>query len=120
MKTILTVDDSPSIRQMTAFTLRGAGYDVLEACDGADGFEKARVRAVDLVLTDLNMPNVDGLTLIRRLRELPAYRTTPILVLTTEAGAAMKARGKEAGATGWLVKPFDPGLLLDVARRVLG
>jgi two-component system chemotaxis response regulator CheY len=119
-KTILAVDDSPSIRQMVAFTLTGAGYEVVEAVDGEDGFTKATSCNAHLVLTDQNMPNADGLTLIRRLRQLPAYRTTPILVLTTEAGDAMKAQGKAAGATGWIVKPFDPLKLLTVVKKVLG
>jgi two-component system, chemotaxis family, chemotaxis protein CheY len=119
-KTILAVDDSPSIRQMVAFTLTGAGYSVVEAVDGEDGFAKAASCNAHLVLTDQNMPNADGLTLIRRLRELPEYRSIPILVLTTEAGDAMKARGKAAGATGWIVKPFDPAMLLTVVKKVIG
>lgn len=119
MKTILTVDDSPSIRQMVSFTVRAAGYDCIDAVDGVDGLAKASARKVDLVLTDQNMPNMDGFTLIRSLRALPNYKTTPILMLTTENSAAMKARGKEAQATGWLVKPFDPDTLLSVLRKVL-
>jgi len=120
MKTILTVDDSPSIRQMVAFTLSGAGYNVVQAVDGVDGLTKARTTDADLVLTDQNMPNADGLTLIRGLRSLPKYAKTPILVLTTEAGDDMKAKGKAAGATGWIVKPFDPVTLLNVVKKVLG
>jgi two-component system chemotaxis response regulator CheY len=120
VRTILAVDDSASIRQMVAFTLKGAGYDVLEASDGQDGLEKARGRQVSLVLTDQNMPRMDGLTLIRSLRGLPEYRSVPILVLTTEAGQDMKDKGKAAGATGWLVKPFDPRRLVDVVRKVIG
>ncbi|MFO8003305.1 response regulator [Thioalkalivibrio sp.] len=119
-KTILTVDDSASIRQMVTFTLKGAGYAVTEAVDGQDGLDKARGGRFDLVFTDQNMPRMDGLTLIKSLRALPAYRSVPILMLTTEAGDAMKAQGRAAGATGWLVKPFDPQKLLEVVRKVIG
>jgi two-component system chemotaxis response regulator CheY len=119
-KTILAVDDSASIRQMVAFTLKGAGYDVVEAVDGQDGLDKARTKSVNLVLTDQNMPRMDGLTLIRSLRKLPQYATAPILMLTTEASDAMKAQGRQAGATGWLVKPFDPARLLEVVKKVIG
>ena len=119
-KTVLTVDDSASIRQMVAFTLKGAGYDVVEAADGQEGLDKAKGKPVNLVLTDQNMPKMDGLTLIKSLRELPQYAAVPILMLTTESGDAMKAQGKAAGATGWLVKPFDPARLLDVVKKVIG
>ena len=119
-KSILTVDDSASIRQMVGFTLKGAGYDITEAVDGKQGLEKAQSRRFDLILTDQNMPNMDGLTLIKSLRALPAYRSVPILVLTTEAGDNMKAQGKAAGATGWLVKPFDPQKLIEVVKKVIG
>lgn len=119
-KAILTVDDSASIRQMVKFTLKGAGYEVIEAVDGQDGLEKAKARQANLVLTDQNMPRVDGLSLIRSLRELPQYRSVPILVLTTESSEEMKQRGRAAGATGWLVKPFDPQRLIDVIRRLIG
>lgn len=119
-KTILTVDDSASIRQMVSFTLKGAGYGVLEAVDGADGLEKAKANNVNLVLTDQNMPKMDGLTLIKSLRGMPSYSAVPILMLTTESGDAMKAQGKAAGATGWLVKPFDPPKLLEVVKKVIG
>ncbi|SRR5258705_4392068 len=119
-KTILTVDDSASIRQMVTFTLKGAGYSVVEAVDGADGLEKAKANDVSLVLTDQNMPKMDGLTLIKSLRGMPQYKAVPILMLTTESGDAMKAEGKAAGATGWLVKPFDPPKLLEVVKKVVG
>lgn len=119
-RTILTVDDSVSIRRMVAFTLKSAGFSVLEALDGAEGLEKARSQVVDLVLTDQNMPRMDGISLVRALRGLPQYRATPILVLTTESGEAMKAQGRAAGATGWLVKPFNPQRLLEVVNKVLG
>jgi len=119
-KIILAVDDSASIRQMVTFTLKSAGYEVVEAVDGMDGLEKAKARSVNLILTDQNMPRMDGLTLIKNLRALPQYKTTPILMLTTESSDAMKAQGKAAGATGWLVKPFDPQKLLEVVKKVIG
>ncbi len=119
-KTVLAVDDSASIRQMVAFTLKSAGYQVVEATDGEDGLTKAKSAGVNLVLTDQNMPRMDGLTLIRSLRALPQYKAVPILMLTTESGDAMKAQGKAAGATGWLVKPFDPAKLVEVVKKVIG
>lgn len=119
-KTILAVDDSASIRQMVSFTLKSAGYDVVEAVDGQDGLDKAKSRSINLVLTDQNMPRMDGLTLIKSLRALPQYATTPILMLTTESSDAMKTQGRAAGATGWLVKPFDPQKLIEVVRKVIG
>ncbi len=119
-KTVLTVDDSASIRQMVAFTLKSAGYTVIEAADGQEGLDKAKANPVNLILTDQNMPKMDGLTLIKTLRGLPQHRTTPILMLTTESSDAMKAQGKAAGATGWLVKPFDPQKLLEVVKKVIG
>ena len=119
-KTVLTVDDSPSIRQMVAFTLKSAGYDVIEAGDGVDGLATAKSKSIDLFLTDQNMPRMDGLTLVKSLRELPQYKATPILMLTTESGDSMKSQGKAAGATGWLVKPFDPAKLLEVVKKVIG
>ena len=118
-KSILIVDDSASIRQMLGFTLRSAGYEVDEAVDGRDGLGKAQRKSYQLVFTDQNMPNMDGLTLIKSLREMPSYRTTPILMLTTEAADSMKQQGRAAGATGWLVKPFDPPKLLEVTKKVL-
>jgi len=119
-KTILAVDDSSSLRQMVAFTLKGKGYTVIEAADGEEGLAKARTQGVDLVLTDQNMPKMDGLTLVKNLRAMASYARTPILMLTTESGDDMKAKGKAAGATGWLVKPFDPPKLLEVVKKVLG
>ena len=119
MQSILAVDDSASMRQMVSFTLKGAGYNVIEAADGQEALEKARGATVDLVLTDQNMPKMDGISLVKSLRGLPSYAGTPILILTTESSDEMKARGKAAGATGWLVKPFDPARLLDVIKRVI-
>jgi two-component system chemotaxis response regulator CheY len=119
MHSILAVDDSASMRQMVAFTLKGAGYNVIEAADGQEAFEKAKGANVDLVLTDQNMPRMDGITLVKSLRSLPSYGRTPILILTTESSDEMKAKGKAAGATGWLVKPFDPNKLLEVIEKVI-
>lgn len=118
-KVILTVDDSASVRQMVRFTLAGAGYTVIEAVDGADALNKLN-GGVDLIITDLNMPNLDGIGLIRRVRANPACRGTPILMLTTESQDAKKAEGKSAGATGWIVKPFAAPQLVAVVKRVLG
>ena len=118
-KSILIVDDSASIRQMLGFTLRSAGYEGDEAVDGRGGLGKAQRKTYNLVFTDQNMPNMDGLTLIKSLRELPSYRAVPILMLTTEAADSMKLQGREAGASGWLVKPFDPPKLLEVTKKVL-
>ena len=118
-KTILSVDDSPSIRQMVSFTLKAAGYTVIEAVDGNDGLNKARGAAVDLVLTDQNMPGMDGLTMIKALRALPAYKSKPILMLTTESSDDMKSKGKAAGASGWIVKPFSPPDLLNAVKRMV-
>ncbi|KAF1067650.1 MAG: Chemotaxis protein CheY [Pseudomonas citronellolis] len=118
-KQILIVDDSASIRQMLSFTLKSAGYEVDEAVDGKDGLGKAQRKSYGLVFTDQNMPNMDGLSLIRNLRDMAGYRSVPILMLTTESSDAMKQQGKSAGATGWLVKPFDPPKLLEVTRKVL-
>ena len=119
-KKILTVDDSGSLRQMVAFSLKSAGYEVIEAVDGVDGLDKAKTNAVDLVLTDQNMPRMDGLGLIRELRSMATYQQVPILMLTTESSDEMKSQGRAAGATGWLVKPFDPQRLIDVVKKVIG
>lgn len=119
-KTVLTVDDSGSLRQMVTFVLKDAGYDVVEAIDGQDGLAKARSHHVDLVLTDQNMPGMDGLGLIRELRTMKNYKTVPILMLTTETGDDIKAQGRAAGATGWIVKPFDPARLTEVVRKLIG
>jgi two-component system chemotaxis response regulator CheY len=119
-KTVLAVDDSASIRQMVAFTLKGAGYEVTEAVDGQDGLDKAKAKTYNLILSDQNMPRMDGLTLIKSLRALAQYKTVPILMLTTESSDAMKQQGRAAGATGWLVKPFDPQKLVEVVKKVIG
>lgn len=119
MPSILAVDDSASMRKMVAFTLTGAGYQVTEAVDGQDALEKAQNQTFDLVLTDQNMPRLDGLGLTRKLREHPAFANTPILILTTESSDEMKQQGRAAGATGWLVKPFDPNRLIQVIQKVI-
>jgi two-component system chemotaxis response regulator CheY len=120
MKSILTVDDSPSIRQMVRLVLSQAGYEVTEASDGADGLEKAKTQPFQLVVTDLNMPRMDGLGLIRELRALPAYRGVPIVFLTTESDGGLKQQAKAAGATGWMTKPFQKEQLLAIAGKFLG
>ena len=116
---ILTVDDSSTMRQMITFTLKGAGFDVLEAGDGLEALEVAKGKKLSLVITDVNKPRMDGITLVQRLRTLPEFKFTPILVLTTESDASMKQKGKDAGATGWIVKPFSPEKLLDVVNKVI-
>lgn len=119
MASILAVDDSASMRQMVSFTLKGAGYDVIEAVDGVDALTKAQSNKFDLVVTDVNMPNKDGIALIQDLRGLPAYKFTPMLMLTTESSMDKKQLGKSAGATGWIVKPFNPDQLLKTVKKVL-
>lgn len=116
---ILAVDDSASMRQMVRYTLESAGYTVVQAADGVEALELAQTRGADLVLTDVNMPRMDGLTLVRELRALDTYKFTPMLVLTTESGQDIKKRGKEAGATGWIVKPFHPEQLLATIAKVI-
>lgn len=117
---ILTVDDSPSLRMAIRIALTGAGYAVTEAGDGIEGLGKASGAKFDMIITDLNMPNMDGLTMIRELRKDPAQCGTPIIFLTTESDASVKQEAKAAGATGWLVKPFVPEQLIKIARKVLG
>jgi len=119
MHTILAVDDSASMRKMVSFTLAGAGFNVVEAVDGMDAYEKAQGQTFSLVLTDQNMPRLDGIGLTRKLREHPNFQSTPILILTTESSDQMKQAGRAAGATGWLVKPFDPNRLIEVINKVI-
>lgn len=120
MATILAVDDSASMRQMVSFTLKGAGHEVLEASDGSQALEIAQSKSgIDLVLSDINMPVMDGISLIKHLRALPNYKFTPILMLTTESSSDKKGEGKAAGATGWIVKPFNPEQLLATIGKVL-
>jgi two-component system, chemotaxis family, chemotaxis protein CheY len=119
MRRILTVDDSASVRQMVGFTLRKAGYEVVEAVDGKDGLGKVGGGKFDLIVTDLNMPNMDGIQLIAAVRKLPGYAFIPILMLTTESQAEKKDAGRKAGATGWIVKPFDADQLIAVVQKLV-
>lgn len=119
MKKILTVDDSASMRAMVVFTLRGEGFDVTEAVNGKEGLDKAKAGNFDLIISDVNMPIMNGLEFVTNVRQEANYRFTPILMLTTESGNDLKQMGKSAGATGWIVKPFDPQKLIAVVRKVL-
>ena len=116
----MIVDDSASMRQMIMFTLTSAGYEVVEASDGMDALKKLNDRMVHLIIADVNMPNMDGIELIRKIRDLKEYKFIPIIVLTTESQVTLKEEGKSAGATGWIVKPFTQSQLLQVIKRVLG
>ncbi len=120
MAKILAVDDSASMRQMVSFTLKGAGYEVVEAVDGVDALAKAKGVKLDLVISDVNMPNMDGITLIKELRAIADFKFIPMLMLTTESTGEKKQEGKAAGATGWIVKPFNPDQLLATVKKVLG
>lgn len=117
-KTVLTVDDSRTMRDMLLLALEGAGYTVIQAVDGVDGLETLAAKGADVVITDINMPRMDGFGFIKGMRANPDHRTTPVLVLTTESDAEKKQRARAAGATGWIVKPFDPVKLVDAVRRV--
>jgi two-component system chemotaxis response regulator CheY len=119
-KKIMTVDDASTIRRLVSFTLRGGGYEVFEAEDGEDALRVLSGQTVDLVITDINMPRMDGIELVRRLRALPAFAKTPILLLTTESDPGKKQQGREAGATGWITKPFQPDQLLAAVAKVTG
>lgn len=119
MSQVLIVDDSHSIRELLSSVLRKAGFDVTSANDGKAGLQSAKKASYDLVITDVNMPEMDGIELLGNLRKLPEYTFKPILILTTEFSQEMKQKGKEAGATGWLVKPFDPEKLIEVISRIL-
>ncbi len=115
---ILAVDDSRTMRDMVTFTLKRAGFEVIEAQDGVDALEKCESAAFDLVITDVNMPNMDGITFIRKLREQDRFKGMPVLILTTESEDSKRQEGRSAGATGWIVKPFDPEKLLQVVNKV--
>lgn len=119
MQSILVADDSVSMRKMVTCTLQEAGFAVVQAQDGQDAYEKAQQHRIDLILTDQNMPRQDGLGLTRKLRQHPRFQFIPILILTTESSDPMKQAGRSAGATGWLVKPFDPAVLIEVVRKVM-
>ena len=118
-KSALVVDDSKTMRDMVSFTLKKEGFQVTEAADGMEAQSVATTASFDLIISDVNMPRMDGITLTKNLRSMSQFRATPILILTTEADATKKAAGKGAGATGWIVKPFDPDQLLGVVRRVV-
>lgn len=117
-KKVLAVDDSKTMRNMISFTLSGAGYDVVEANDGQEALDIVGSQDFDLIITDINMPNMDGITLLKKLRADGKFSSTPILILTTESGTDKKDEGRSAGATGWIVKPFDPDKLLQVVGKV--
>jgi len=118
-KTILVVDDSASLRQVVAIALKGAGYDVIEGCDGVDGLSKLDGKKIHLIVSDVNMPNMDGLTMVQKIKEIPAYKFTPIVMLTTEAGADKKEIGKAAGVKAWMVKPFKPDQMIDAVSKLI-
>jgi two-component system chemotaxis response regulator CheY len=120
VKTIMAVDDSASVRQMVSFTLKEAGYEVIEACDGKDALSKIDGSILNLIVTDLNMPNMDGIELIRNVRANPQHKFVPIIMLTTESQNEKKLEGKSVGATGWIVKPFKPERLIAVIKKVIG
>ncbi len=117
-KIILTVDDSRTIRDMLSFTLRNAGFEVLEACDGLEGLNILKDKIPALIISDVNMPNMNGLDFVKAVREMPTFKHTPILMLTTEESDEKKRISREAGATGWIVKPFDPDKLIQVVNKV--
>jgi len=117
-KTIMVVDDSSSIRQVVSIALKGAGYDVIEACDGMDALSKLNGQKIHLIVSDVNMPNLDGIGLVKEVKKNPNYKFTPIMMLTTESGDSKKQEGKDAGAKGWLVKPFQPPALLSAVAKL--
>lgn len=118
-KTILIVDDSASLRQVVSIALRGAGYDVIEARDGVDALGKLNGQKIHLIVSDINMPNMDGISFVKAAKALPAYRFTPIVMLTTESQAEKKAQAQAAGAKAWVLKPFNPTQLLSVAQKLI-
>ena len=118
-KTILIVDDSTSLRQVVGIALKGAGYEVIEGCDGKDALTKLDGRKIHLIISDVNMPNMDGISFEKALKQIPAYKFTPVIMLTTEAGDDLKQQGREAGAKAWIVKPFQPQTLLDAVAKLI-
>jgi len=118
-KTILVVDDSASLRQVVSIALKGGGYDVIEACDGQDALGKLNGRKINLIISDVNMPVMDGITFVTELKKLPEHRFTPVIMLTTEAGDSMKQRGQAAGAKAWVVKPFQPAQMLTAVTKLV-
>ncbi len=118
-KTIMIVDDSASLRQVMAIGLKGAGYDVIEACDGKDALGKLDGKKIHLIISDVNMPNMDGITFLKAAKQLPAYKFTPVIMLTTEAGDSKKAEGQAAGAKAWVIKPFQPAQMLAAVSKLI-
>ena len=118
-KTIMIVDDSASFRQVVGIALKGAGYDVIEACDGKDALAKLDGKKIHLIISDVNMPNMDGISFVKAAKQLPAYKFTPVIMLTTEAGDAKKAEGQAAGAKAWVVKPFQPAQMLAAVTKLI-
>jgi two-component system chemotaxis response regulator CheY len=118
-KTIMIVDDSASLRQVVSISLRSAGYDVLEGADGADALKKLTGQKVHLIISDVNMPNMDGISLVKEIKKLPAYKFTPVVMLTTESADAKKSEGQAAGAKAWMLKPFNPPQLLAVVQKLV-
>jgi len=118
-KTIMIVDDSASLRQVVGISLRSAGYDVLEGCDGVDALKKLTGQKVHLIISDVNMPNMDGITLVQEIKKLASYKFTPIVMLTTESADSKKAAGQAAGAKAWVLKPFNPPQLLNVVQKLV-
>ncbi len=118
-KTIMIVDDSTSLRQVVGIALKGAGYDVIEACDGCDALAKLTGQKVHLIISDVNMPNMDGISLVKEIKKHPNYKFTPVMMLTTESQEAKKAEGQAAGAKAWVVKPFQPPQMLDAVSRLV-
>ncbi len=118
-KTILVVDDSASIRQVVGIALKGAGYEVVEACDGKDAMGKLDGRKIHLIISDVNMPNMDGISLVKQVKANPTYKFTPIIMLTTESGDSKKQEGQAAGAKAWVVKPFQPAQMLSAVSKLV-
>ncbi len=118
-KTILIVDDSSSVRQVVGITLRGAGYEVVEGCDGKDGLSKLDGRKIHLIVSDVNMPNMDGISFVKQVKTLASYRFTPVIMLTTESADEKKREGQAAGAKAWVVKPFKPEVLLNAVQKLI-
>ena len=117
-KAILIVDDSASVRQVVSIALKGAGYDVIEGCDGKDALTKLNGQKIHLIISDVNMPNMDGITFVKEVKKLPNYKFTPIIMLTTESQDSKKAEGKAAGVRAWITKPFQPSQLVDAVARL--
>lgn len=118
-KTIMIVEDSLTLRKVVCIALKGAGYDVLEACDGQDAVTKLDGRKIHLIISDVNMPNMDGISFLKHVKSTANYKFTPVIMLTTEAGASMKSEGKAAGAKAWVVKPFQPAQMLDAVSKLI-